>query len=164
MSPFTTKTSRAVLLALSLTGMAIAASAGAKEAAPAPKTHPVHEAQSISLPVTELNFFASGVKTDIGELYAAPAFGDLGHAKHGTFIKMPAGFVSPPHTHTEDYYAVVVSGIGVNTQPGKADIPLAPGSYWFQRGEENHVTKCISKVECIFFITQPGKFDYVPTH
>ena len=118
---------------------------------------------STSLPVTALKFFGTGVKTDVGELQAAPAFGDLAHGEHGTFVKMPAGFVSPLHTHTEDYYAVVVSGVGVNTQPGKADIPLPSGSYWFQAGGEPHVTKCISAVECIFFLSQPGAFDYLPS-
>jgi hypothetical protein len=64
---------------------------------------------------------------------------------------MPAGFVSPVHTHTEDYYAVVVEGVG----------PLPVGSYWFQRGEEAHVTQCLSETDCLFFIVQPGKFDYL---
>jgi quercetin dioxygenase-like cupin family protein len=118
---------------------------------------------SANLPVTQLNFFATGVKTEKGELMAAAAFGDLGHAAHGTYVKMPAGFVSPVHTHTEDYYAVVISGVGVNGLPGSADVQLPAGSYWIQKGGEPHVTKCVSANECIFFINQPGKFDYVPS-
>ena len=55
--------------------------------------------------------------TEIGELMAGPAYGNLGAGPHGTFIKMPAGFVSPLHTHDEDYYAVVISGVGVNGLP-----------------------------------------------
>jgi hypothetical protein len=31
-----------------------------------------------------------------------------------------------------------------------------------QKGGEPHVTKCISPNECIFFVSQNGKFDYVP--
>jgi anti-sigma factor ChrR (cupin superfamily) len=76
---------------------------------------------------------------------------------------MPAGFVSAEHTHTQDYYAVVVKGIGANDPAGAKPKPLPVGSYWFQRGEENHVTRCLSKTDCLFFIVQPGKFDYVPT-
>ena len=74
---------------------------------------------------------------------------------------MPAGFVSPVHTHTEDYWGVVISGVAVNGTPGSQDVQLPVGSYWFQKGGERHVTRCISPNECIFFISQHGKFDYV---
>ena len=83
--------------------------------------------------------------------------------RHGTFIKMPAGFVSPVHIHTEDYWGVVISGVTVNGVPGSKDVELPVGSYWFQKGGERHVTKCISPNECIFFISQNGKFDYIVT-
>ena len=95
-----------------------------------------------------------------GELYAAPAYGDLANGAHGTFIKMPAIYVSPTHIHTEDYWAVVVSGVMVNGKPGSPDVPLPAGSYFFQKGGEPHVTKCLSPEGCIFFVNQNGKFDY----
>jgi len=116
---------------------------------------------SISTPVTQLKYGATGVKNPTGELYAAPAYGDLAQGAHGTFIKMPAGFVSTLHTHSEDYYGVVISGVGVNVQVNGKEVPLPVGSYWLQKGGEAHVTKCISPNECIFFISQPAKFDYV---
>lgn len=119
---------------------------------------------SVSIPVTELQYGPTGLTDGVhGELQVAPAFGDLGHGAHGTFIKMPAGFISPVHTHTEDYYAVVISGVAVNGVPGSTDLPLPVGSYWFQKGGEPHVTKCISPNECILFISQPGKFDFLPS-
>ncbi|HME13217.1 MAG TPA: DUF4437 domain-containing protein [Candidatus Acidoferrum sp.] len=118
---------------------------------------------SVNLPVTQVKYFPTGVSDGgHGELQAGPAYGDLAHGAHGTFIKMPAGFISPIHTHTEDYYAVVISGVAVNGLPGSADVPLPVGSYWFQKGGERHITKCISPNECIFFLSQPGKFDYLP--
>lgn len=117
---------------------------------------------SINIPVTELHYGPTGVSDGVhGELMAAPAFGDLAHGAHGTFIKMPAGFVSKVHTHTGDYWGVVISGVAVNGKPGSADVPLPVGSYWLQKGGERHVTKCISPNECIFFISQHAKFDYV---
>ncbi len=117
---------------------------------------------SISTPVTHLTYGPTGVSDGIhGELNAAPAYGDLAHGAHGTFIKMPAGFVSPIHIHTEDYWGVVISGVAVNGLPGSKDVELPVGSYWFQKGGERHVTKCISPNECIFFISQNGKFDYI---
>ena len=116
---------------------------------------------SISRPVTELEYSPTGISDGVhGELYAAPAYGDLAHGPHGTFIKMPAGYVSPTHTHTEDYWAVVVAGVMVNKEPDSPDLPLPPGSYYFQKGGEPHVTMCISPGGCIFFVSQNGKFDY----
>ena len=116
---------------------------------------------SVSTPVTELDYGPTGLSDGVhGELKAAPAYGDLANGAHGTFIKMPAGYVSPTHTHTEDYWAVVVSGVMVNKTPDGADVPLPVGSYFLQKGGEPHVTKCISPTECIFFINQNGKFDY----
>ena len=116
---------------------------------------------SISRPVTELEYSPTGISDGVhGELYAAPAYGDLTHGPHETFIKMPAGYVSPTHTHTEDYWAVVVSGAMVNKKPDDPDVPLPAGSYFFQEGGERHITKCISREGCIFFISQDGKFDY----
>jgi len=113
-------------------------------------------ADSVSVPNEKLNY----VKTGIGPLWAAPVFGDIFGGKHGTLIKMPKKFTSPVHTHSEDYHAVVVTGIISNGLPGAADVPLATGSHWFQKGDEAHVTKCLSSTECVFFITQQDKFDF----
>jgi len=116
---------------------------------------------SISIPLTELKYNPTGISDGVhGELHAAPAYGDLGHGPHGTFIKMPAGYVSPTHTHTEDYWAVVVAGVMVNKKPDGPDVLLPAGSYYFQKGGEPHVTKCTSPNGCIFFVSQNGKFDY----
>jgi hypothetical protein len=120
----------------------------------------VHEGPSVSIRASEIEFVKTGVKTEKGELMAGPAYGDLQNGRHGTFVRMPAGFTSPVHTHTEDYYAVVVEGIGANHPPEGEATPLPVGSYWFQRGEEAHVTQCLSREDCLFFIVQPGKFDY----
>ncbi len=135
-----------------LAAMALAGTAAAQTA---------EDRRSISTPADKIVFGPTGVKTQAGELLAGPAYGNLAKGAHGTFIRMPAHFVSPLHLHNEDYFAVVVSGVGVNTQPGKEDVPLSTGSYWFQRGGENHVTKCLSDTDCLFFLYQPGKFDYV---
>jgi len=113
---------------------------------------------SISLPVTSIKYFESGV----GPLKISPAFGNPQKGAHSTFVKLPAGFVSPLHIHTGDYYAVVISGVVANAATAEEpDVQLAPGSYWFQKGKANHITKCLSANECIVFITQPSKFDYI---
>ena len=124
----------------------------------------VSDGPSVNKPVTQLKYFDTGVgkNSGVGMLHAAAAYGDLQHGAHGTFIKMPAGFVSDVHSHTGEYWAVVISGVGVNGTPGSVDVPLSAGSYWSQKGGERHITKCISSNECIFFINQSVKFDDVP--
>lgn len=140
-------------LAIGISGYALAQDAPAR---------PGHETTSLSIPAKDITFVKTGVKAAAGELEAGPAYGNLQTGHHGTFIHMPAGFVSAVHTHTEDYYAVVVKGVGANDPVGAKPKGLPIGSYWFQRGEEPHVTRCLSKTGCLFFIVQPGKFDYVP--
>lgn len=134
---------------------------GIPAAANATDKVPVHEGPSVSVPAGEIKFVDTGVKSDGKELKAGPAYGNLANGRHGTFVRAPAGFKSAPHTHTEDYYAVVLKGVGANYQAGGKVVPLPVGSYWFQRGEESHVTECISETDCLFFLVQPGKFDYV---
>jgi beta-alanine degradation protein BauB len=141
----------------------MAISAGPSIAVAQNAAAPTHEGPSVSTPAPNIKFVGSGVRTEKGELFAGPAYGNLQQGRHGTFIRMPHGFVSPVHTHTEDYYGVVIKGVGANQMPNGKIVPLPVGSYWFQKGEEPHVTQCLSKTDCLFFIVQPGKFDYVPT-
>jgi hypothetical protein len=139
-----------LVAAAALAGLAVIAKAGPEGRS------------SVSIPVTELHYIKTGITDGVhGELQAAPAYGDLANGAHGTFIKMPAGFVTPAHTHTADYYAVVISGTGVNIPVGGTDLPLPSGSYWFQKGTERHITKCISSNDCIFFLNQSAKFDFI---
>ena len=114
--------------------------------------------ESVHIPVESLKWFATG----IGPMQAAVAYGDMGKGGHGTFLKMPGGFVSPVHLHSNEYHAVVLSGTIVNSEVGQPDITLRPGSYWFQVGNVKHVTKCVASEGCMVFLTQPDKFDFVP--
>jgi len=113
--------------------------------------------ESTSTPVTEMTYHDTG----IGPIQVAPGFGDMNVGPHSNFVRIPGGFVSPPHIHSEDYYAVVVTGVVANGREHGRDIALPTGSYWFQKGDERHVTKCLSATECVFFVTQPGKFDFL---
>jgi quercetin dioxygenase-like cupin family protein len=114
---------------------------------------------SVHVPVQSLKWFDTG----IGPMKAAMAYGDMGKGPYGAVLKMPKGFVSPVHLHSHDYRAVVVSGTVVNSEVGKPDIRMEPGSYWFQVGNVQHVTKCVSADGCMVFLTQTEKFDFVPS-
>ena len=115
-------------------------------------------AESLSLPRQNLNFVPSG----IDPIMVAPAMGDMSKpGLHGNYIRIPGKFTSPSHIHSEDYFAVVLAGTTANGIPGAADIALEPGSYWFQKGKELHVTKCLSEEPCTFFVVQSGAFDFL---
>jgi hypothetical protein len=117
---------------------------------------------SVNVPVTQIAFGPTGVKDGkTGELLAGPAYGNLAKGPHGTFIRMPAGFISPVHNHTGAYWGIVISGVASNGVPGAAEVQLPAGSYWYQKGGQAHVTKCLAAHECLFFISQDTPFDYV---
>jgi hypothetical protein len=111
---------------------------------------------SYRTPVSELRFY------DAGGIPFARAYGDpAAEGLHSNYIKMPGGAASSLHTHSNDYYGVVISGVVANEPAGsKEDHPLPAGSYWFQQGGKPHTTKCISQGECLFFVTQVGHFDF----
>ena len=146
-------------LKLLVTTIVLCVSATAAEAA----QDKIKGGPSINVPVTQLKYSDTGIgkKSGVGTLYAATGYGDREHGAHGTFIRMPAGFVSVVHSHTGGYWGVVISGVGVNGTPGSVDVPLPVGSYWTQKGGEAHFTKCISSNECVFFISQNVKFDEI---
>ena len=110
------------------------------------------------VPVESLKWFATG----IGPIQGAVAYGDMGKGPYGIFLKFPGGFSTPAHHHSAEYRAVVVAGTIVNSEVGETDITMQPGSYWYQRGKVGHVTKCISDEGCTVFLTQSGKFDFLP--
>jgi anti-sigma factor ChrR (cupin superfamily) len=84
------------------------------------------------------------------------------HAKgaFGAFLKLPAGFVVPLHTHTNAMKVVFVSGTYIQAPEGKAEVRLGPGSYMMQPGGNyRHTTSCDKASECLFFVESNGKFD-----
>ena len=127
---------------------------------------PVHgqsSPASVSIPVTQLRYAPTGVTDGIhAEIQAAKAYGDFSRGAHGTFLRLSPQFASPLHTHSADYWGVVVAGVVVNGKPGSEDIPLPVGSYFFQKAGEPHITRCISPNECLVFLNQNAKYDFIP--
>jgi hypothetical protein len=121
------------------------------------RTQRAADAQSVNVPVTALRFY----RNDDGMMFA-DAWGDPKVGPHSNFIRIPGNTASPLHTHSSDYYGVVISGVVANERPSAdPDRPLMPGSYWYQKGKEAHVTKCISPTECLIFVTSTGPFDFI---
>ena len=118
---------------------------------------------SVSIPTDHLKYGSTGVTDDVhGEVKAAAAYADDAHGAHGTFLKMPGKFVSPLHTHTSDEWGVIIAGVFANGKSANPDMLLPAGSYFFQKAGEAHISKCVSENECIIFLSQSGKYDFLP--
>jgi len=96
---------------------------------------------------------APGVKvTDLWGDHATGAF--------GAYLKLPAGFAVPLHTHTHDMKVVFVSGTYIQAPEGKPEFRLGPGSYMMQPGGNyRHTTSCDKSSDCLFFVESDGPFD-----
>ena len=96
---------------------------------------------------------APGVK--ISELW-----GDHTKGAFGAFLKLPAGFAVPLHTHTHDIKVVIVSGTYIQVPNGRPEFRIGPGSYFFQPGGDyRHTTACDKASECLFYAESDGAFD-----
>lgn len=93
----------------------------------------------------------------------APIWGDPGSGAFGAFLRLPAGFTSPPHTHTHPMKLVIVSGTYVQQAGEASPFRLGPGSYLMQPGGDyRHITSCDPAADCVFFFESNGAFDLLP--
>jgi hypothetical protein len=90
----------------------------------------------------------------------APLWGNPSRGSFGAFLKLPAGFAAPLHTHTHPMKLVIVSGTYIQQPEGSSEFRLGPGSYLMQPGGNyRHVTRCGTDAECVFFFESDGAFD-----
>src|SRR4029453_2368791 len=154
--------SRSVLafsISLILAAPVLAQPGGQANANKAPKAVP---SQPLFMPPGDLKWTdldpngAPGVKV-------ADLWGDHAKGAFGAFLKLPAGFVTPLHTHTYAMKVVFVSGTYIQAPEGKPEVRLGPGSYMMQPGGNyRHTTSCDKASECVFFVESNGKFDLKP--
>jgi quercetin dioxygenase-like cupin family protein len=91
-----------------------------------------------------------------------PLWGDRAQGEYAMLIKIPAGFVAPIHAHTGDYHGMNVTGTWRHSFDGGEQKDLQPGSYVFQPGMGMHGDACIGPDDCILFIHQYVKGDFIP--
>lgn len=90
----------------------------------------------------------------------ADLWGDHTKGAFGAFLKLPAGFVAPLHTHTHDIKVVFLSGTYIQGPEGQPEFRLGPGSYLMQPGGNyRHTTSCDKASECVFYFESNGAFD-----
>ena len=111
---------------------------------------------------TEASELVWEVLPDSGGVESAAAFG-VPSEPHGHYLRLPAGFPGGPHTHTNDYRGVVISGRVSNTQVGDSVEWLGPGSFWAQPGDMPHVTACSAGTPCVVYLHWNGAFDFLPS-
>jgi hypothetical protein len=93
----------------------------------------------------------------------ADLWGNHTKGAYGAYLKLPAGFTTPLHTHTYAMKVIFVSGTYIQAPEGKPEVRLGPGSYMMQPGGNyKHVTSCDKSADCVFFVESAGPFDLKP--
>lgn len=116
--------------------------------------------QPINIAAADLKWepFSPGTPLQMAKLW-----GDRAKGEYAMLLKMPAGFDSGMHSHSLDYHAINVKGTWVHTnEGGAAPADSAPGSYVMQPGKQAHSDSCKGTEECVLFIHQHGKGDFIP--
>lgn len=112
-----------------------------------------------------LNFPSSQLDwqtTPEGVAFAA-LVGDRFQEPYMAMVRLPAGLVSPAHTKSANMFGVVVAGTMTHHALGtKSGTALPPGSFYKIPRDVPHISQCVSKVECVTFLYQDGKFDFLP--
>jgi hypothetical protein len=101
---------------------------------------------------------------DVGGPKLATLTGDYKKGPYGALMKLPNGFTSPMHTHTGAYEAIEIQGTSshwLKGEDGTKAKKMTPGSYWSMPGKVEHVSSCAPGQDCIFYVWQKAKFDFV---
>src|SRR5215470_10216014 len=114
-----------------------------------------NSSRSLSIPTSQVKY------KDLGGPQLGTVWGNSATGAHGSFLRLPKGFISPAHLHTGDYYGVIVEGSVTNVEAGQQEVVLGPGSYYFQKSNTDHVTKCMGSTDCLIFISQSKAFDFI---
>ena len=95
----------------------------------------------------------------------APLIGERFNEAYMAMVKLPAGLVSPAHVKSANMFGVVITGtithLAVGVDPSLA-VPLTAGSFYKVPAGVGHVSRCVSDIDCVTFLYQDGKFDFVP--
>jgi anti-sigma factor ChrR (cupin superfamily) len=127
-------------------------------AAPAEAKSPASAGKATLVGVEELKW----VDVPNTPVKMATVKGDSAKGAHASFLKLPAGFSAPLHSHTADHHVAVVSGTMVLTPEGGTAKKLGPGSWFEFTGKKKHVTACDAGADCVIYVVSKGAWDLVP--
>jgi len=88
-------------------------------------------------------------------------YGEIGRMGPTAFLmKYSAGRKAMPHLHSNDYYAVVVSGTFRHFLRSETESrPLTAGATWYQKGNVVHDDYCEGPEDCVLDVFFPSGFD-----
>jgi uncharacterized RmlC-like cupin family protein len=95
----------------------------------------------------------------------AGLIGDRFSEPYMAMVRLPAGLSSPPHVKSANMFGVMISGEMVHSALDagpEEDVVLATGAFYQIPKGLPHVSTCVSTVECVTFLYQDGKFDFLP--
>lgn len=88
--------------------------------------------------------------------------GDSQKGAHAAFIKLPAGFSAPLHSHSADHHVVVVTGTLTLMAEGGTAQQIGPGSWFEFTGRKKHTTACGAGGDCLLFSVAEAAWDLLP--
>ncbi len=124
-----------------------------------PEVFAKDDSNIINLPVQNLKWNV----TPEGAAFAAVQ-GDRFKGAYRAMVKLPAGLTSPMHVKSANMFGVVLSGTFSHIAKGadpSTEVLLPAGSYYMIPKNLPHISKCVSATECVSFLYQDGKFDFV---
>lgn len=84
-------------------------------------------------------------------------------ASYGMLVKLPAGFSTGMHSHSQEYVTIELQGRKVHRFKDEATAkPYTPGSITYETPGHVHEDVCLGPEDCILFIHQGKKFDFLP--
>ncbi|MEM8849203.1 MAG: hypothetical protein AAGE03_04125 [Pseudomonadota bacterium] len=94
----------------------------------------------------------------------APLVGDRFVGGYMAMVQLPAGLISPAHSKSADMFGLVISGVMTHVAHGNVgpEVFLPEGSFYHIPADLPHVSRCVSRVDCVTFLYQDGAFDFVP--
>lgn len=79
--------------------------------------------------------------------------GDPKNKNTDIFFRVPGKYDIPPHSHTSAEHMILVSGRMEVKYKDEKPITLKQGSFAYGPAEHPHQAKCISKENCVLFIS-----------
>ena len=88
--------------------------------------------------------------------------GDPSKPNADVLLRVPGGFVLPPHRHTSAERMVLATGQLRVRYQGEAARVLTPGTYAYGPAGKPHEARCLGKRPCTLFIAFEGPVDADP--
>jgi hypothetical protein len=111
------------------------------------------------LPADKLPWYKESPKLPV-ELASLWGARDQGEA--GTLLRTAPGFESGLHSHTANYWAVLLQGTWKHWVPETGEgvgVLLEPGAHWRQAHTQPHQDACVSKIPCVVFLFNKDPYE-----